>query len=472
MRLTDVLGFKKKLDFDIDFLTDDSRLVTRGSVFVCLPDAGEKQKQYIEKALDAGAAAVITAEKFSNDKVITVESPAECLIRWAKFKFPKQPKTVVGVTGTNGKTSVAWFYNKLMNAMGVKAASVGTLGVYVNDDLRFETGYTSPTALKLHEILHDLAEEGVEAVCLEVSSHALTLKRVDGVEFKAAGFTNLTPDHRDFHGSMESYAAAKGRLFAEVLPEKAGAVVNILRPESWPMAAMAKQRGLNLITAGVANAELVVKVLESKSNGILVNIRHEKVNIEAKMKLVGGFQAENLAVTLGLVAHSGISLAKITKALPSLVSAPGRMEVFHAKDKAVTVVDYAHTPDALATVLQAIKPQVQNDLWVVFGCGGNRDVSKRPAMGKIAAEFADKVVVTDDNPRFENADDIREQIMVACKDAENIGDRESAIRFALKHAGVNDTIVVAGKGPENGQYVNGDVIDYNERAVVQKLLQE
>lgn len=472
MRLSNLLEVSLEDDIKLEHVTDDSRLVQRGSVFICLPDAGDKQKQYVEKALDAGAAAVITSISFDDSRVYVVKEPALTLVKWAKHKFPKQPKMVVGVTGTNGKTSVAWFYNKIMTSLGSKAASVGTLGVYIGDEFQEETGYTSPTALKLHEILHNLAEQGVAFVCLEVSSHALALHRVDGVEFAAAAFTNLSPDHRDFHGSMDAYAAAKGRLFAEVLPDRGKAVVNIARPESWPMAAMVKQRGLNLLTAGSANAELVVQVEESLSTGLCIRVKYGNANISEKVTLVGAFQAENLAIALGLVVQSGIVLENVQPVLSQLTSAPGRMEVFNVENRATVVVDYAHTPEALETALKAIKPQVQGQLWVVFGCGGNRDTSKRPAMGKIAKDFADRVVVTDDNPRFENAEDIRSQIVAACPDAENIGDRIEAIGYALAHAHPDDIIVVAGKGHETGQYVNGAVVAYDERAEVHKLLEQ
>ncbi len=264
MQLSGLLGAPVEKDFTVENVTDDSRRVNPGDVFVFdrrIIAGGEK---FVAQALEKGAARVVTNMEETDDrtgekKILFHPEPGQLLARWAKEKFPKQPQHLLGVTGTNGKTSVAWFVHQLLAGCGHKAACIGTLGIYVNGEKKLETGYTSPTALKLHEILNDLAEEGIEHVCMEVSSHALSLARVDGCMFEAAAFTNLTPDHRDFHGSMENYFAAKARLFTELLPENGRAVINIQKPESWPLASSIKQRGIDLLTTGTANAELTVQ---------------------------------------------------------------------------------------------------------------------------------------------------------------------------------------------------------------------
>ena len=246
--------------------------------------------------------------------------------------------------------------------------------------------------------------------------------------------------------------------------------MNIIRPESWPMAAMAKQRGIHVLTASPANAELVVKTEAQTPQGLNVHVKYEDVDFRTTLPLVGAFQAENVAISLGLVRASGVKAAKFEKILKVLTSVAGRMEMFKTEGKPLCLVDYAHTPDALRKALNSLQGATKGKLWVIFGCGGNRDVAKRSQMGEIAGAFADAVIVTDDNPRYENADDIRTQILAAVPQAENIGDRKQAISFALKNAEVDDIILIAGKGHEEGQYVAGEVLPYNERKTVKELL--
>jgi UDP-N-acetylmuramyl-tripeptide synthetase len=472
MKLSELLAANLgSLDADVTRVTDDSRLVQPGDVFVLDSRLGPKPAEYIAMARSKGARLIVADPALAGPGIHVAENPGLILSRWAKHTFPRQPQYVTGVTGTNGKTSVAWFVRELAMLTAHKAASIGTLGLYVGCDKVKDLGYTSPRAWELHQTLTELADSGVSHTCMEVSSHALALARADGVSFVGAGFTNLSPDHRDFHGTMENYFMAKQRLFTELLPAAKTAVVNISRPEGMIIAAMSKKCGHDLLTVGASSAELVVKVLAAESSGLVLNIKFDRLNEEIKVPLMGRFQGENLAVALGLAMASGIRLADTVAVLPKLAGVPGRMEVVRGPHTQPTVVvDYAHTPDALEVALNAIRPQVQGKLWVVFGCGGNRDKAKRPQMGKIAADLADEVVITDDNPRFEDAATIRAEIAAAAPRAHVVGDRTKAIAFALEKAAANDVILLAGKGHESGQIIAGETIPFDDRDVARKLL--
>ncbi|HEX2859366.1 MAG TPA: UDP-N-acetylmuramoyl-L-alanyl-D-glutamate--2,6-diaminopimelate ligase [Alphaproteobacteria bacterium] len=454
-------------------LCDDTRTLKAGDTFVW----DDRNKPGMADKLFAEAKAKGAAHIISNVKAEGVEyaeQPGEVLARWAAQHWPRQPAKMLGVTGTSGKTSVAWFAQQLAAACKVNAASVGTLGVVRNSVVEEYTGYTSPSALQLHPRLQKLAEEKVQVCALEVSSHALDLRRVEGVNFAAAGLTNITQDHLDFHGTLEAYAAAKLRLFSEVLPENGTAVFNITRPESWPAAAIAKQRGLHIITTGTGNAELVAEVVRADARGLELKLKFDAVPVPVNVPLVGGFQAENLAMSLGLLLGAGLEWKQLAKAAAHVTSVPGRMELTAIKNKPTVVVDYAHKPDALQRALESLRPITSGKLWVVFGCGGNRDATKRPMMGAIAAKLADEVIVTDDNPRFENAADIRKAVLAGAGGAQNfirdIGDRQKAIAYAIENAKPNDVILVAGKGHEDGQIVQGETLPFDDRLVVREIL--
>jgi UDP-N-acetylmuramoyl-L-alanyl-D-glutamate--2,6-diaminopimelate ligase len=454
-------------------LTDDTRTLQKGDVFVW----DDRNKPGIADKLFAEAHAKGASKIISNVKAEGVTfnpQPGEVLAQWAAQNWPKQPAKMLGVTGTSGKTSVAWFVQQLAAACKVNAASIGTLGVVRNSIIENYTGYTSPSALQLHPRLDKLAREGVEVCALEVSSHALDLRRAEGVRFTAAALTNITQDHLDFHKTLEAYAAAKLRLFSEVLPEGSTAVLNITRPESWPAAAIAKQRGLKVITTGTANAELAAEVVKADARGLQLNLKFDATPLPITVPLVGAFQAENLAVALGLLVAAGLEWKQLAKAVEKITSVPGRMELTAVKNKPTVVVDYAHKPDALQRALESLKAITSGKLWVVFGCGGNRDATKRPIMGEIAAKLADEVIVTDDNPRKENAAAIRKTVMEGVTrgggKGRDVGDRKKAIEYAISKAKPEDVILVAGKGHEEGQIVGNDVLPFDDRVVVREAL--
>ncbi len=466
MRLSQLLQQPTADDIQITQVVDDSRAAAPG--VLCVLDARNHPNtaDYAAKAAAAGATVVANIEA---ENIIYHPTPGAVLARWAVAQHPKQPVHRAAVTGTNGKTSVAWFYQQLVQ----NSASIGTLGVYQNNQQSVYTGYTSPTALKLHPILHELTEQGVTHVCCETSSHALDIHRLDGMTFQAAALTNITQDHLDYHGTMEAYIAAKMKLFTERLDKDGTAVINIQNPASWPVLSLCKEQGFNIITTGSANAELVVDVQNSSTTGMELLVKAPQGQTTVQLPLLGAFQAQNIATALGLAMGTGVAWEQLVENLPKLSGVPGRMELFTATDKPSVVVDYAHTADALATALAALKPltqQAQSKLWVVFGAGGDRDPGKRQPMGAAAQKYADEVIVTDDNPRTEDATSVRQQILQGCPKAQEIADRAEAIAHATSHASPNDIVLVAGKGHEEGQIIGTETHPFNDRTVVQALL--
>jgi UDP-N-acetylmuramoyl-L-alanyl-D-glutamate--2,6-diaminopimelate ligase len=466
MRLSDLLEQTPEQDIEITGLTDDSRRVRPGDVFVFDQRIHPEAARFVEEARRRGAGAIVTNMK--DGEGLFDPAPGRVLARWARAQHPRQPAHTVAVTGTNGKTSVAWFYQQLVAG----AASVGTLGVMQAGEVMAETGYTSPPALKIHEILDDLAGQGVAHACLEASSHALALHRLDAVAFEAAALTYIGHDHLDFHGSPEAYVAAKQQLFSEILPAGATAVLPVSHPIAWPLASLCKERELRVLTVGTANAELVVQPLVARAEGVDILVKFDDRREEMTLPLVGAFQAENLAVALGLALATGQGTTQVCAALRGVTSVPGRMEVVEtmSENQPTVVVDYAHTPEALQRVLEALRPLVAGRLWVVFGCGGERDRQKRPLMGKIAAELADHSIITDDNPRGEDPAAIRQAVRQGHAHEKEIGDRGEAIAYALKHAQAGDVLLLAGKGHEAGQIVDGKILPFDDRRVARELL--
>lgn len=479
MKFSELVGQAVAKDFEVRKVVDDSRKVEAGDVFVwdSRVAAGVDAAKLAADALAKGAVAVVSDVAVSGG--VQVTNAGEVIAKFAAANWPKQPEVMLGVTGTSGKTSVVWFGRQLAQLVGRNAASVGTLGVMRKDeDVETEyTGFTSPTALKMGPILETLAKEKVDTCLLEVSSHALVLNRVDAAKFKAAGLTNITQDHLDFHGDLAGYHAAKLRLFSEVLPDGGVAVLNIGRMETWPAAAVAKQRGCPVLAVGTSNAELVVEIVEASARGLDLRLKFDAVPVPVQVPLIGGFQAENLAVALGLLVGGGYKWTEIAGAVQRMTAVPGRMEVVPSvAPQPSVVVDYAHKPDALQRALESLRPLVKGNgkLRVVFGCGGNRDALKRPIMGRIAAELADVVYVTDDNPRKENAAEIRRQVKAGVIDgggtALEFDDRKAAIAAAIADAGSDDVVLIAGKGHESGQIVGDVTLPFDDRIVAREIL--
>ena len=451
-------------------LASDSREVKPGYLFAALSGRNANGAAFIADAVKRGAVAVLSRPEARADveklgvRFIADENPRLRLARFASAHFGAQPQTVAAITGTNGKTSVAVFLREIWTALGHKSASMGTIGVIAPSG---ETALrqTTPDPIETHRLLAQLEGEGVDHLAVEASSHGLDQYRLDGVEIAAAGFTNITRDHLDYHPTFEDYLATKLRLFREVVRDGGVAVVNADAEHSGDFLAAAKKRGLKIVTVGEKGETLKLVARRPHGDGQSLTVAHAGRTHDVEFPLAGGFQASNALVAAGLAIGLGDAADKVFAALARLKGAPGRLEkVAYAKSGAAIYVDYAHTPDALQTVLTAIRPHVTGRLHVVFGCGGDRDKGKRPLMGKAAGAFADAVIVTDDNPRGEDPAAIRKEALAGAPGAREIGDRAQAIREAIAALGAGDALVIAGKGHESGQTIGDTTRPFSDRA--------
>ncbi len=474
--LAQLLGGKRaKGSVEISGLTVDSRVVQEGDMFVALPGAHFDGRDYISKAIEAGASAVLTTPGVdigdSDVPVVEDNNPRRRYAELAAKFFDKQPATQVAVTGTNGKTSVAEFTRQIWQSLGHEAGSIGTLGVR-SPRYSLPGGLTTPDPMGLHRALDTLVECGVNHTAVEASSHGLDQYRLDGVTFKAAGFTNLTRDHLDYHKSEQSYFYAKARLFGELLVPGDAAVINIDSNWGCVLDDIAWGRGLNKISVGRSeDASLRLLDQQVTSLGQIIQFSYAGDNYSLELPLVGGFQAENALLAAGLVIATGAEAGPSFSALETLSGVPGRMEYMGQSAAGGAVyVDYAHTPDGLSTVLKAARTHKPNNLHVLFGCGGDRDKGKRPQMGGVAVSFADCVYVTDDNPRTENAAQIRKEILVAAEGAKEIADRGHAIENAISDLHEGDMLIIAGKGHEEGQIVGREILPFSDIDVVKAIL--
>jgi UDP-N-acetylmuramoyl-L-alanyl-D-glutamate--2,6-diaminopimelate ligase len=431
-----MLGKKDISGLGLKGLASDSRKVKPGYLFAALAGTKTDGARFVKDAVARGAVAVMGPPSLAGDVAslgvpfISEENPRAGLAHVAAVFYDGQPEIVAAVTGTKGKSSIVAFLREIWTALGKPAASLGTVGV-IGPNGALPLNHTTPDPVEIHELLAKLKQEGVDRLAIEASSHGLDQHRLDGVKILACGFTNITRDHMDYHPTFESYLAAKLRLFTDVVQDGGVAVVN----------------------ADAAHAEHFIEA--AKARGLLFYV---------ELPQAGDFQASNALVAAGLAIGLGEDAAKVFAALEHLKGAPGRMEkVAFAKGGAPIYVDYAHTPDSLEKILEALRPHTANRLHVVFGCGGDRDKGKRPLMGAIAARLADDVIVTDDNPRSEDAGVIRSEILAAAPDAREIGDRAQAIRAAVADLKTGDVLVLAGKGHETGQYVKGEVHPFSDR---------
>ncbi|MGV1013700.1 MAG: UDP-N-acetylmuramoyl-L-alanyl-D-glutamate--2,6-diaminopimelate ligase [Methyloceanibacter sp.] len=457
-------------------LASDSREVEPGFLFAALPGTHTDGARFVDDALKRGATAILVPEGMSEIRVgvpvVVDDDPRRRLALIAARFCGLQPETAVAVTGTNGKTSVVSFARQLWAAQGFKAASLGTVGVVGPTGTEILT-HTTPDPIALHRILARLAGEGVTHVALEASSHGLQQRRVDGVRLAAAAFTNISRDHLDYHSSFADYLAAKLRLFKELLPAGAAAVVDADSEAGEHVAATAKARGLKLISIGRAGKTLRLVSAEPDGFGQILIVEHKGKQHRLRLPLVGFFQAANALVAAGLCLATGSGAADVLPLLTELHGARGRLDLAGtARGDAPIFIDYAHTPDALAKALDALRPYVRNRLLVVFGCGGDRDKGKRPEMGAVAAAKADMTIVTDDNPRSENPGAIRHEILAGAPGAIEIGDRATAIAEAVALLGSGDVLLVAGKGHETGQTIGTKVIPFSDHDVVVAALKQ
>jgi UDP-N-acetylmuramoyl-L-alanyl-D-glutamate--2,6-diaminopimelate ligase len=464
-------------DVDISGLAADSREVRPGYLFAALPGSKLDGRDFVADAIRRGAVAVLAPPGLELEhahapiRVIPDSNPRRRLARMAARFYERQPRTIVAVTGTNGKTSTAEFARQIWTSLGRRAASLGTLGLHA-PDLPAGPGLTTPDPVALHRTLDQLARADIQNLAMEASSHGLDQARLDGVRAAAAAFTNLTRDHLDYHGTLEAYFAAKRLLFERVLAADGTAVLNIDAPEYDALVDVARTRGQRVISYGSAvGATLRLARRNPTPAGQELTLEIDGRAIQVELPLAGAFQAMNALAALGLVIAGGAEPMEAAAALARLTGVPGRLQlVARHPNGAPVYVDYAHTPDALATVLNALRPHTSGDLAVVFGCGGDRDPGKRPQMGAIACDLADRVIVTDDNPRGEVAARIRGQILSACARAEEIGDRAAAIETAIAGLAQADVLVIAGKGHEQGQIVGGEIRPFDDAEVARRAI--
>lgn len=449
-------------------LASDSRKVGPGYLFAALPGTRADGAAYIADAVRRGAIAVLGLPQVrgiaqsQGVRFIGDENPRRRLALIAAKHFARQPRVVAAVTGTNGKTSVAVFLRQIWARLGRQAASLGTIGL-VAPSLELKLDHTTPDPIVLHDLLAQLNDMGIDHLALEASSHGLDQYRLDGVEVRAAAFTNITRDHLDYHPDFEHYLRAKLRLFTEILQSRGVAVINAdaLHAEAFVRAAQFGRA--EILTVGAAAETLKLLASEPRAAGQVLSIAHAGRIYDVALPLVGGFQASNALVAAGLAIGLGESADQVFAAMSTLQGVPGRLQkVASAASGAAIYVDYAHTPDALANVLKAVRPHVAGRLVVVFGCGGDRDAGKRPLMGEVAARHADSVIVTDDNPRTEDAGLIRKAVLAGCPSALEIGDREQAIAHAVAALGPDDALVIAGKGHETGQIIGTHVRPFSD----------
>ena len=453
-------------------ITPDSRAVRPGYLFAALPGATVHGASYIAIALAAGAVAILTdasgarlaadALARSDAALIIAEDPREALARAAALWFGAQPACMVAVTGTNGKTSVASFARQIWTHLGHAAINIGTTGV--EGAWAAPSAHTTPDPVTLHRMLAQAAAAGVTHAAMEASSHGLDQRRLDGVRLRAAGFTNFTQDHLDYHHTLEAYFAAKAALFTRILPPEGVAVLNLNDAKGVELADLARRRGQALITVGhAANCDLRILAQRFDATGQDLRLAWKGHTHQVRLGLIGGFQAENVMLAAGLVIGAGAAAAAVFKALPQLTGVRGRMQLAATRKNGASVfVDYAHTPDAIATALRALRPHVMGRLIIVFGAGGDRDRGKRPLMGRAAAENADLAYVTDDNPRSEDPATIRAAILAACPGASEVGDRAEAILRGVDALMPGDALLIAGKGHESGQIIKGDTYPFDD----------
>ena len=467
-------GLGAAANIEISGLAADSRDVRPGYLFAALAGTRSDGAAFIDDAIRQGAVAVLAEPRARirqhDVAVLTDANPRRRLAFLAARFYGQQPSVIAAVTGTNGKTSVASFTRQIWSALGHPAASLGTLGVFA-PGLEIPLAHTTPDPVQLHRVLAELKQRGIEHLALEASSHGLDQHRLDAVQVAAAGFTNLTRDHFDYHPTMEGYLAAKLRLFDALLRTGGTAVVNADDPVFPAIEAVCRGRGHRLFGYGRDGQALKILDLVPHQRGQHLTAEVLGRRIEVDLPLVGSFQASNVLCALGLVIACGGDLDRSLAALGRLEGVPGRMQWVATHPKGAPIfVDYAHTPDALETVLRALRPHVEGRLVVVFGCGGDRDRGKRPLMGGIAARLADRVIVTDDNPRTEDAAGIRQAILAACPGAVEIGDRATAIQTAIADLRAGDVLVLAGKGHERGQIVGSETRPFDDAAVARSAV--
>lgn len=463
----------------ISGISIDSRAIKKGDVFVAIKGEVFDGHDFVDEAIDKGAAAVVVSAGFRHGDcgvpLISVPDTKEALAILARdfYGNPSAKIKVIGITGTNGKTTTSYLAESIFTAAGRKAARLGTIDYKIGDRL-MEAVNTTPSSLVLNRLLKEMVESSCDYVCLEVSSHSLEQRRVEEILFDVGVFTNITPEHLDYHKSFEGYLEAKKILFSR-LRHDASAVLNIddRNFENIRRAVSAKR----VMSFGIGyGADVAARDLKMDLDGTEFLLVTKRGDIPVKTSLMGRHNVSNILAAAGAALAEGVGLDSIKKGIESLKEVPGRLEPVKAKNDFRIFIDYAHTDDALKNVLEMLNTVKRNRLIVVFGCGGERDRSKRPRMGKVAARLADFVVITTDNPRNEDpgliAEEIRQGIREDFKDYEVVLDRREAIEKALSTADSGDIVLIAGKGHEKYQIIGDRKIPFSDREAVKEIYQK
>jgi len=461
---------------EIAGVTADSRQVRRGWLFAAIAGGKADGARFVPEAIGRGAAAILVGRGAGiavpeHVPVLTAAEPRHALAMVAARFYPAQPETIVAVTGTSGKTSTADFTRQLFAHLGRKAASLGTIGLMTPDGSVYG-GLTTPDPVALHRTLHELATAGVTHLALEASSHGLDQHRLDGVRLKAAAFTNLGHDHLDYHPTMEAYLAAKLRLFTELLPVGATAVVNADAEQAGKVTAGARASGRAVMSVGRRGEALRLETIVRDGFSQRLHVVHDGRSWDLHFPLPGDYQASNALLAAGLAIAAAETPSRVLPNLGQLKGVKGRLEIVGSVRGGLIVIDYAHKPDALKAALEALRRFAPRRIICVFGCGGDRDRGKRPMMGRIAAALADLVIVTDDNPRSERPETIRAEILAGCPGAREIADRAEAIGAGVGLLGTGDVLLIAGKGHETGQIVGTTVLPFSDHEAVHAALSE
>ena len=453
-------------------LSADSRQIKPGFIFAALPGTQMDGRDFIPQAIKNGAVAILTTPDVEADiPVIGDDNPRLLYAKTAAKLFPGQPKTLVAMTGTNGKSSTVDFLRQIWAFAGLNAACFGTLGVTSNAGYK-PMAHTTPDALALHQTLSGLAVEGVTHAAMEASSHGLQQYRMDCVDISASGFSNLTQDHFDYHPTMEDYFKAKARLFIDLTPLNAPVVINTNDKYGQHLVEVCKGLGQDVLQVGWTGADIRIDEVMPHAAGQKITLIVDGQRHVIDLPLAGEFQVLNAVAALGLAIKTGVHKSKAIKGLSKLKGVAGRLELAGTKSGAPIYVDFAHTEDGLDKLIRSVRPHTMGEIVIVFGCGGDRDPDKRPKMGAVSAKLADQVIVTDDNPRTENAADIRKAVMAGCPNASEIGDRRAAIADGIKRLGPKDCLVIAGKGHEQGQIIGDQTIPFSDVDVVREILEE
>ncbi len=470
--LSELLGSPVKDDVEISMITSDSRKVVPGALFAAIPGTAFDGRDYIENAIAKGASAILSTKGLAKMPIayIGVDEPRLTYSQIAARFYSGQPDILVAMTGTNGKSSTVEFLRQIWAYAGLRSACFGTLGVQSPEGYRPLT-HTTPDAVALHKTLSELSVQKVTHAAMEASSHGLDQYRLDGVKISAAGFSNLTQDHFDYHATMEEYFMAKARLFTELTPADAPVVINVNDEFGQRLSEICKARGQDVMRVGWTGEDIRIDEVMPRRASQLLTLIVRGTRYKVELPLAGEFQTLNAISALGLAIATGVAQDTAVAALGQLYGVAGRMErAGEHPNGAPVFVDFAHTEDGLEKLLRSVRPHTMGKIVIVFGCGGDRDPDKRAKMGRAAAKLADEVIVTDDNPRTEDAASIRKAVLAGCPGATEIGDRARAIAEGLARLGPHDCLVIAGKGHEQGQIIGDQIIPFSDVSVARRAI--